>query len=295
MEESVKPKVLIVEDNDILNDLIAEKLSGAGYRFISAKSSDSTVDFIRQVQPAVILIDVVFPKELGFRLIEGLRADSGLAGIPVIAIVKAEDSVVAEHAQALDVKYVVDKVIFRADDLLVKISSCLSSTDLPKGQTEVEVKEENAMTAKEEAEAAVQSVGGLLLVEDDAFMRELFSESLRKARFVVEAAEDAETGLAILDKGFLPDIILLDLLLPGKSGFDFLTEVKQKDALLNIPVVVVSNLGSRGDIDRAMNLGAADFLIKANATIDEIIVKAKDCMEKSKKVPHLPKSVISVG
>jgi DNA-binding response OmpR family regulator len=109
----------------------------------------------------------------------------------------------------------------------------------------------------------------------------------------VNPAESAEMGFDILGKGgFVPDVILLDLLLPGKSGFDFLAEIKQNKTLETVPVVVVSNLGSKGDIDRAIDLGAAGFLVKANATIDEIIAKAKESMEKSKRAPKLPKSVV---
>ena len=68
-------------------------------------------------------------------------------------------------------------------------------------------------------------------------------------------------------------------------------EIKQDKSYRHIPVIVVSNLGSKGDIDHAIDLGAADFLVKANSTIDEIISKSEKFIEKGRKPPVIPKSL----
>ncbi|MCK5027291.1 MAG: response regulator, partial [Candidatus Pacebacteria bacterium] len=88
--------------------------------------------------------------------------------------------------------------------------------------------------------------------------------------FDVDSAIDAEQAFDALKKK-KPEIILLDLILPGVDGFEILTQIKADDNLKDIPVMVISNLGQKEDIDRAMELGAVDFLIKANYTLDEII------------------------
>ncbi|MBU0723070.1 response regulator [Patescibacteria group bacterium] len=124
----------------------------------------------------------------------------------------------------------------------------------------------------------------ILLVEDDLFIRELLARGFRDKGFLVDTAPCVEDGLNQLYKN-TPDLILLDLLLPEKDGFYFLEEIKQKPSYKHIPVVVISNLGSQQHIKRAMDSGAADFLIKSNFTIDEIILKANGFFEKNQLAP----------
>lgn len=121
----------------------------------------------------------------------------------------------------------------------------------------------------------------ILLVEDDLFMRELFARGLRDKGFLVDTVPCAEDGLNQIYKN-TPELILLDLLLPEKDGFCFLEEIKQKKSYKHIPVIILSNLGSQQHIKRAINSGAADFLIKSSFTIDEIISKVNDFIEKNK-------------
>jgi two-component system OmpR family response regulator len=116
----------------------------------------------------------------------------------------------------------------------------------------------------------------VILVEDDDFLRGLLSHNMNDAGFKVRPAPDAETAFKFL-KMQRPDIILLDLILPGMNGFDFLTEIKQKERM-DFPVLVLSNLGSQEDIDMAKQLGAADFLIKANVTPGQIIAKVNSIL-----------------
>jgi PleD family two-component response regulator len=112
----------------------------------------------------------------------------------------------------------------------------------------------------------------VLVVEDDKFLRELFVRKMFNEGFDVESAIDAEQVFEVLSNK-KPEIILLDLILPGVDGFEILSKIKKDDNLKDIPVMVISNLGQKEDIDRAIELGAVDFLIKANYTLDEIIAR----------------------
>ena len=97
--------------------------------------------------------------------------------------------------------------------------------------------------------------------------------------FDVESAVDSIQVFEILSEK-KPEVILLDLILPGVDGFEILGRIKKDDGLKDIPVMVISNLGQKEDIDRAMDLGAADFLIKANYTLDEIITRVLNVLQK---------------
>lgn len=119
----------------------------------------------------------------------------------------------------------------------------------------------------------------VLIIEDDKFLRDLITQKLFAEGFKVQAAVDGESGLKILKEESI-ELIILDLLLPGIDGFEVLKRIKEDEAMKSIPVVVLSNLGQREDIDRAMSLGAEDFMVKANFTPNEIIDKIKGILRK---------------
>ena len=119
----------------------------------------------------------------------------------------------------------------------------------------------------------------VLIVEDDSFLSQMYSSKLKLEGYQVLSAFDGEKGLRLAKKE-LPDLILLDLLLPKKSGFDVLAELKQAPETANIPVVVLSNLGQKTDIDRCFELGVTDYLIKAHFIPSDVIAKIKKTLEK---------------
>ena len=118
----------------------------------------------------------------------------------------------------------------------------------------------------------------ILIVEDDGFLVQMYAAKLEMEGFKVVAAIDGEKALRQVKKE-VPDLILLDLLLPKKDGFQVLEELKKDSAVKDIPVVVLSNLGQKEDIDRCMLLGAKDYLIKAHFIPSEVIEKIKKLLE----------------
>jgi len=117
----------------------------------------------------------------------------------------------------------------------------------------------------------------LLVVEDHALVREGLVRLLAQMERGVEVLESAdfESALNVLDNEGEFDLVLLDLALPGIDGFEVLFRIKNDPALSSIPVVILSNLGQKEDIERGMKLGATDYLIKAHLTPSEIIGKVR--------------------
>lgn len=120
----------------------------------------------------------------------------------------------------------------------------------------------------------------ILLIEDDKFLRTLIASKIEREGFSVRAAIDGEEGMALL-REVTPKIILLDLVLPGMNGFEVLGRIKKQKDTAYIPVIILSNLGQREDIDRALELGAEEFLVKANFTPGEVVEKIKQVMSKT--------------
>jgi DNA-binding response OmpR family regulator len=112
----------------------------------------------------------------------------------------------------------------------------------------------------------------ILVAEDDKFLGSAYRVKLAKSGFEVQVATDGNEALAALQT-FMPDLILLDLIMPTKDGFETLTELKANDAWKNIPVIVASNLGQKEDIDKAQALGANDFIIKSDLSMSDLVAK----------------------
>ncbi len=121
----------------------------------------------------------------------------------------------------------------------------------------------------------------ILIIEDEEVLAKVIQEKLEKTGDEVTVAADGETAVTIARK-FVPDIVVLDLLLPKQSGFEVLRILKADEALKMIPVVVVSNLGEDRDIKRALDLGAVDYFVKSEHPINEIIEKIKSILIRSK-------------
>ena len=115
----------------------------------------------------------------------------------------------------------------------------------------------------------------ILIIEDDKFLRDLIAQKLTKEEFGTAEAVDGEHGLKKV-KEVKPDLVLLDLILPGIDGFEVLAKIKEDPILAEIPVIILSNLGQKDDIERGLRLGAVDYLIKAHFTPGEIIEKVKN-------------------
>lgn len=114
----------------------------------------------------------------------------------------------------------------------------------------------------------------VLIVEDDEHIARIYETKFYKEGYAVSLAvngEDAMTKLS-LDK---PDIIILDLMLPKKDGFMVLEEIKKDAGLAQIPVLVISNLGQQSDKDRVLALGANEYLVKVEHSMQEVVDRAK--------------------
>jgi DNA-binding response OmpR family regulator len=121
---------------------------------------------------------------------------------------------------------------------------------------------------------AQSQTASILLVEDDKFIARAYKDGLERAGFEVYVVT---SGLEAIDKTreHNPDLMLLDLILPGKNGFEILEELRMTDEFRTLPVVVLSNLGQDTDIQKAKNLGALDYLVKTDYSMKEVIERLK--------------------
>lgn len=119
----------------------------------------------------------------------------------------------------------------------------------------------------------------ILIIEDDKFLRTLASGKLKREGFEVFEAVDGKEGMALMRTN-TPDIVLLDIILPGIDGFEILRRLKTDEKLKRMPVILLSNLGQESDIRHGLSLGAEDYIVKAHHTLDEIIARIKKVLLK---------------
>src|SRR3989344_8165983 len=115
----------------------------------------------------------------------------------------------------------------------------------------------------------------VLVIEDDAFMQKILVTKFTKEGFDVVSTGDGNEAIPMM-RAESPSFVLLDLILPGMNGFEILAEMRTDEKLKRMPVFVLSNLGQEEDIGRAKELGAIDFLVKTDLSINEGVAKGKE-------------------
>ena len=119
----------------------------------------------------------------------------------------------------------------------------------------------------------------ILFIEDEPALQTAFTDAIADSGYQTFSALDGEIGVNVAIKE-IPDLILLDLILPKMDGFAVLESLKKNPKTAHIPVIVLSNLGEAGDVQRAIELGAQSYLVKTNYDLAEVIVKIRAALEK---------------
>lgn len=119
----------------------------------------------------------------------------------------------------------------------------------------------------------------ILVAEDDVFLIKIYQAKLTKAGFEVKIAADGEEVGKILQT-FIPDVILLDLIMPKMDGFAVLSQLKSTEQYKHIPVIITSNLSQLEDKQKALDMGAAEYLVKSDISIQGVVDKIKSYLKK---------------
>ncbi|MEK7559962.1 MAG: response regulator [Patescibacteria group bacterium] len=118
----------------------------------------------------------------------------------------------------------------------------------------------------------------ILFIEDEESLQKTMRDSLERSGYSMVSAMDGENGI-LLAKNENPDLILLDLILPKKDGFEVLKALKSDSRTDGIPVIVLTNLEGSGDIEKVLSLGARTYLVKSNYSLDDVLSKIKNIFE----------------
>ncbi len=117
----------------------------------------------------------------------------------------------------------------------------------------------------------------ILIIEDEKILSELIGSKLGREGYQVLAAYNGEEGIKAI-KRYKPDLILLDIVMPKKNGFEVLKEISKDNKLKHIPVIIISNSGQLIEINKAIKWGVKDWLIKTEFDPQEVVQKVKKAL-----------------
>jgi PAS domain S-box-containing protein len=202
-----EPVVLVIDDDPTMREMLTRFLSGEGFRAVTANTGKEGLELAHRLHPAAILLDVMMPQMDGWSVLGALKADPALAPTPVIMLTVLEDKSLG--------------YLLGASEFLTK---------------PVEWDRLGAVLRKYRAD---KSTPGVLIVEDEAQTREGLRRSLERDGWAVAEAENGKVGLARLADG-VPELVLLDLMMPEMDGFEFLDELRRRPEWQRVPVVVLT-------------------------------------------------------
>ena len=120
----------------------------------------------------------------------------------------------------------------------------------------------------------------VFIIDDDKFLLDMYALKFQESGYEVQVATNGSEALAKLNEGYRPNMVLLDIVMPGMDGLEFLKQAKEKKVLGSAIVVILSNLGQHEDIERGIEQGAKDYIVKASFTPREVVMKVSSILEK---------------
>jgi DNA-binding response OmpR family regulator len=246
-------KILIVEQDVFFSNVLKQRVQKEGYDALVVNNNGVAIEQMMLYKPDLVLIDIDTPVGSSVSRLKTLAQKSttpAVRNIPVIMISPKGDLDEVHRAVELGVKDYVVKANLNLDDLVKKIRTHFDKSGPSVG---------SALAGKK-----------VMWIEDDQFLSDLVARKLSKHGCVLLYARTGEDAIALLEKE-TPDIILLDFLLPGINGFDVFEHKNKMPHLQNVPVIVLSNFSDQGKIDKAKELGAARFLVKATIVLDDLV------------------------
>jgi len=256
-------KVLIIEDDEAFGDSMLQRLKNAGYDTTLARDGGEGLKKITDILPDLVLLDIVLPSMSGYEILEAKIKNDHIKNIPVIVISNSGDPTGINRALSLGVKDYLIKSQCTAEEIIAKVAMQLGSAGDATGSQGQNVTQNDGLGGRK-----------ILWVEDDKFLSDIIARKLSNQNCNLIHAITGEEALAHIEED-MPDIVMLDLLLPGMNGFQVLQKIKSNPKTKHIPVILLSNLGQQSDVEKGETLGAAKFLIKATVTLDEIVKEIK--------------------
>jgi CheY-like chemotaxis protein len=258
MNPTKKEKILVIESDAAFGERISDALKAEGYFVSLQKDGAEGLKAMYDTLPHLIIIDIFVAGMDGYEILAKKSAEPLLAKIPVF-LISTQSSPIDMHRvpQGSVKEFILD---MHAD-----IHEIVRLVNTQCGYDTQATPVAEPTTGKKK----------LFWLEDDKLIGTILAKKLIASGFELTHAQSGPEALEML-KTAQPDVIALDLLVPGMNGLDILQKIKADPRLKNVPSMILSNLNKQSDIERAKLLGAQKFLVKAATSLDQIVAEIKD-------------------
>ncbi len=243
-------KVLVVDDELDMANLIKSNLEKGKYEVICALSGKEGIEKAKEIHPDIITLDILMPGMDGFQVLETLKNDPELSRIPVILISIVADAKKEKGFNLGAVDYIKKPVDFES------LSSSINKVM------------EN-LSQKSTAEK------NILIIDDEKNMAYLAKSFLIKRGFEVSCALSGYEGLNLAREN-KPDLIILDLAMPGMDGFEVIKKLKSNKETNSIPIIILTSSISEKNKEKCLLLGAAEYLDKSFFSEDTLVKEIEE-------------------
>lgn len=253
----MKEKILIALSDISLATRISQKLSSQGYTPLIAKTGQEALDEMQKSNPDLVLIDLILPGKNGYEVLTEKSFDRMITKIPVIIVSNTGAPIeMRKIPSTSSVKDYIIKAHVGVEDVIEKIAAVFGYPI-------------DTFNSKEIHDEAPKNKK-ILWAEDDKFLSTILLKKFESSGYSVMKVDNGDQALEVIQTT-TPDIIVLDILLPGLSGFDILQKIHMQEKFRSIPVIMLSNMSKPSDIEKAKVLGAQKFLVKAAVSLDQIV------------------------
>ena len=253
----MKEKILLAISDVVLTNILVEKLKLSGYKIYTAQDGAEALEKMKTLSPDLVIIDVVLSGKNGYDVLQEKSYDRIITKIPVIIVsnsgVPIKMNLIPSSPTIKD--YVI-KTHIEPDEVLEKVEKVFGRTYI-----DPSINAGNPISGKK-----------VLWVEDDKLLSTILSKKFESTGYTLIRVDDGEKAFEYLTRE-MPDIIVLDIVLPKMNGLDVLQKIKMDEKFRNIPVIMLSNMSRQSDIEKANLLGAKKFMVKAAVSLDEIVAE----------------------
>lgn len=254
-----KNALIVGSENSLIYSII-ESLEPHGVLVKKSTCRETTAKLIKELKIDFIILNNIENDNICTSVVELMKDELVEHAIPVFILVKDDATQINQALSSGAADYITPHEDIHS--VIAKIKAVFGNNKEFSGSTAIDISP---------TEPSVTATGiRVFVVEDDPLLRNLLSIKLDKSLFPNEFSHDGANVIPVMLQ-FKPDVIILDLMLPGRSGFDVLSEIKNEESLKNIPVIVFSNRDGQDDRKRAHDLGANVFYVKAMTDLSELI------------------------
>ena len=257
--------LILAEDDSFLASVITQKLEMYGAIVKHFTNGEECLQAVEESTPDLLLLDIYLPGLSGYQILDALATKKILPALPVIVISNSEQPIEIDKIKKLGIRDYIIKANFEPNEVVQKIMEALDiNNDKTSKDTPMAIYE--SLTPVFENVEVVR----VLVVEDDPLLRNMLSVKLSNSHCPHMFSNDGLQALELAIQ-FEPQVIVLDLMLPGKDGFEVLAELKADERVKATPVIIFSNKSGDNEKSKAMELGASAYRVKAMTDLNELI------------------------